>query len=82
MQPLREGVVDLRKVGGVRSGSEAERLSVIQFVQKYALFFAFTGMCGAALILATWFIGEARQSVHSFEMQPEAPADTSEEEAR
>lgn len=76
VEPLREGVVDLRKVrGGVSSGSSAvvsERMGFLEFVRKYALFFLFVAVVVAASIVTSWFVGEARKADHAFEMQVEA----------
>ncbi len=72
VEPLREGVVDLRRVG--RSAPEGVRgeplLSTVDFLRKYKLFFLFVGLCMCTAALFLWFVSEASKSEHAFEMQP------------
>jgi hypothetical protein len=85
-RPLREGVVDLRRVAfdPVESASVDQRpirdqknsISVSQFLAKYRLFFAFIVLCACTGAALHWYFSDALTPNKSFQIeQLEAPED-------
>ncbi len=75
MQPLREGVVDLRSVAkqqpSVGSGASTTERQMTggMFVKKYYAFFLFLGVVGAALYGIQWFLGSVLTPERHFEIK-------------
>lgn len=72
-EPIREGVVDLRRA--VRSEPQSssvqvrEPVSLPSFAAKYKLFFAFVCLVFVAFFLARVFLGRALDPEHTFKVQ-------------
>ncbi len=73
-EPIREGVVDLRRAIHAEAPVQTtmqtnHRISIVAFAKKYTSFFAFIFLILAAFLVTRVFLGSALNPDHSFKVQ-------------